>query len=206
MQVFNKATLVAVFLFGAVQANAASVTYQLDQSNDLADGPVYATVTIADGVAGNIDFSVEIIESAFPSPLSNFGMQAFFFNYADSLTVTAANIIDLNPDSWMIMEDRNAGGGFGKFEFQATGSGSTRTSLLTFSIAGVSGDTIGDYATGYADDMGKYFAAHIAGYDDSQSGNTSGKFAGSTVVPVPAAVWLFGSALGILGWVRRKAA
>lgn len=26
----------------------------------------------------------------------------------------------------------------------------------------------------------------------------------STVVPVPAAVWLFGSALGILGWVRRR--
>ena len=27
----------------------------------------------------------------------------------------------------------------------------------------------------------------------------------STVVPVPAAVWLFGSCLGLLGWMRRKA-
>jgi len=26
----------------------------------------------------------------------------------------------------------------------------------------------------------------------------------ATVVPVPAAVWLFGSALGLLGWMRRK--
>lgn len=206
--IFNRATWVAVFLFGGMQANAASVTYQLDQSNDLADGPIYATVTISDSltVAGNIDFSVQILESAFPAPLSNFGMQAFFFNYDDGITVSAANIVNINPNSWNITEDRNAGGGFGKFEFQAAGNGSSRTSLLTFSIAGVAGDTIFDYATGYADDTTEFFAAHIAGYDASQSGNTSGKFAGSTVVPIPAAVWLFGSALGMLAWLRRKVA
>ena len=27
---------------------------------------------------------------------------------------------------------------------------------------------------------------------------------GATIIPIPAAVWLFGSALGLLGWVRRK--
>ena len=31
-------------------------------------------------------------------------------------------------------------------------------------------------------------------------------YARVTLVPVPAAVWLFGSALGLLGWVRRRAA
>lgn len=29
---------------------------------------------------------------------------------------------------------------------------------------------------------------------------------GAAVVPVPAAVWLFGSALGLLGWIRRRVA
>jgi hypothetical protein len=35
----------------------------------------------------------------------------------------------------------------------------------------------------------------FAGLDDFQFG---------TVVPIPATVWLFGSALGLLGWVRRR--
>ena len=28
---------------------------------------------------------------------------------------------------------------------------------------------------------------------------------GANLVPIPAALWLFGSALGLLGWMRRKA-
>jgi len=32
----------------------------------------------------------------------------------------------------------------------------------------------------------------------------SGDIAAQSVVPIPAAVWLFGSALGVMGWVRRR--
>ena len=201
-----RATGAALMLLAGAAANAASVSYYLDQSNDLANDVNYVQVTISDGVAGNIDFTVEVLTDAFPTPLSNFGMQAFFFNYDQALNVDMANIVDVDPASWDIREDKNAGGGFGKFHFEAKGTGSTRTELLTFSISGVEGDTVDDYAIGNADDndgMNEFFAAHVAGYADSQTGNTSGKFAGSTLVPIPAAVWLFGSALGMMGWMRR---
>ncbi len=41
----------------------------------------------------------------------------------------------------------------------------------------------------------------------STTGNTMYVLEGTTIapIPVPAAVWLFGSALGLLGWVRRRA-
>lgn len=212
MKIITRLAGVAVF-FMAGTANAASMSYFLDQSNDLADGVNYAKVTIDDeGAVGDINFTVEVLVSAFPTPLSidAFGMQTFSFNYDDALdlplgNISKANIVNINPGSWMIVEDKNAGGDFGKFEFQATGNGSTRTEILTFSLSGVVGDTIASYATGKDAEIGsEYFAAHIAGYSDSVSGNTSGKFAGSTAVPVPAAVWLFGSGLGMLIWRGRK--
>jgi hypothetical protein len=199
-----------VLMFAAGSASAASSSYFMDQSNDLADGVNYAKVTIDDdGAVGDINFTVEIIASAFPTPFSNFGMQTFSFNYDAVLdmplgNISDANIVNVDPGSWGILNDKNAGGGFGKFDFQATGDGSSRTSILTFSISGVAGDTIDSYALGSADDSGEYFAAHIAGYGDGDTGNTSGQFAGSTAVPIPAAVWLFGSGLGMLGWMRRR--
>jgi hypothetical protein len=33
----------------------------------------------------------------------------------------------------------------------------------------------------------------------------AGNYSSSALVPVPAAVWLFGSGLGLLGWFRRRA-
>jgi hypothetical protein len=43
----------------------------------------------------------------------------------------------------------------------------------------------------------------FSGYDDSAGGYGNMEFAMS-VVPVPASVWLFGSALAGLGWMRRR--
>ena len=202
----------AIFVFTGT-AHSASVSYDLTYSNDLANGPTYATVVIDDeGVTGDINFTVSVNAAAFPAPLAlpdNFGMQTFSFNYDDALdlpvgNISASNIVDIDPGAWSIKEDKNVGGGFGNFEFQAKADkGNSRAQLLTFTITGVVGDNVESYAIGYNEGDDAYFASHIAGYTDPD-GSTSGQFA--SVVPIPAAVWLFGSALGGLGWMRRKRA
>ena len=85
-------------------------------------------------------------------------------------------------------------------------AGSSRTSLLSFSIRDVVGDAINSYAIGSAlnPSSGESFVAHIGGFDETY-GVTSAQFSGSTaVVPVPAALWLFGSGLLGLGAVSRR--
>jgi hypothetical protein len=202
--------LLGGFVLGvlSIHAQAASVSYFLDKSNDLPDGINYLQVTISDGAMDNIDFVVDVLTANFTSPGGNFGMDKFFFNYDNNLTVSASNIMNVDPNTWDILEDKNAGGGFGKFEFQLKGAGN-RTSQLTFSINDVAGDTPSTYAMG-ADFLGngngstEFFAAHVGDFD-GQYGVTSAQFAGSTLVPVPAAVWLFGSGLiGLVGVARRK--
>lgn len=185
-------------------AQAASMSYQMDQTNSdiLADGFDYLTVTISDN-GPDIDFSVVVNTSEFPTPGANFGLQSFYFNYDPTLTVDSSNITNIMPSTWDISTDRGAGGGFGFFEFKLAGTGQTRTETLTFTISGIDGDTIEDYAIGYEGIGEAYFAAHVAGWGDN--GEYSAKFA--TVVPVPAAVWLFGTGLiGLAGIARRKRA
>lgn len=200
---------VLLLMLVATQANSATISYYIDQSNALVDGINYAQVTISDSTTtvGDIDFSVEVLASAFAISGSNFGMQNFSFNYNSSLSVDASNIIDIGPFAWTVSEGANAGGGFGKFELQLSGNGGTRSELLSFSITGVADDTINSYAmVSTLNSVAiEFFAAHIAGFDTT-SGVTSAKFAGSTTtVPVPAAVWLFGSGiLGLIGVAKRK--
>lgn len=192
----------------SMQVSAATDSYFLNLSNDLPDGVNYAKVSISDSTTtvGDIDFMVEVISSAFSVSGTNFGMQTFSFNYDTNLTVSNTNIVNLDPSSWGISQDVNAGGGFGKFEFQLAGTGSSRTTLLEFSLTGVSGDSLSSYAIGstLSPSSGEFFAAHIAGFDTT-NGVTSAQFAGSTEVPIPAAAWLFGSALiGLAGIARKR--
>jgi hypothetical protein len=187
--------LLACVLLGAAPVQAASISYFLDQSNGAADGVNYLQVTIADGTGGAIDFTVETLAPLNGAGRNNFGMQRFSFN-ADS-GVAAGNIVGL-PDNWRVQTDKNQSQ-FGRFDIRLLGTGNSRLDTLQFSIVGIEGDTIEDYVRGSAGGQDSFFAAHVPG-------PVSGAhFGGSTLVPLPAAAWLFFSALGVLGAARHLA-
>ena len=208
-------------------ASAATVNYAIDKSNEasMTQGITYVEVIISDDLVtvGDINFYIEVNNLAFDIVDSeNFGMQNFSFNYdttSNAAGITGLNIVDLAP-AWTTSYNANAGGDWGKFELQFDGNGSSRTSVLQFTITGIEDDTIYDYAIGSIlnPSSGEFFATHIAGFG-GYDGFSSAQFAGSSecdgicdrgldppAVPIPASAWLMMSGLiGLVGVGRRKA-
>ena len=104
-----------------MSAQASTVSYYLDQNNAGLPAENYVQVTITENGC-DIDFTVEVLTDAFPGQGSNFGMDKFYFNF-DSVSVSENNIVINNPTSWDINENKNAGGGFGKYDFELKGAG-----------------------------------------------------------------------------------
>jgi len=205
----TRVVLATLALLAGGLANAASITYYMNQSNtevSWPDGINYLSVTIFDSISnpGDIEFLVTPLAPLTISAGPNFGIQAFGFN--STYTLTAANIVD--PVGWTTGSGNLDG--FGAYQISEDGTGSNRQNPLSFRITGVLGDTLADYAiAGPGGTQGTYFfAAHVAGMTDV-NGYNSAYFGGDAsgappVVPVPAAAWLLGSAFGLLGVMRRK--
>jgi hypothetical protein len=215
----------------AMPAQSASVSYILDQSNVFNDGVDYLKVTLSDGSAGSVDFKVEILDALGQlAGTDHFGIQSFAFNVTGGTDTEAQDVTDL-PKGWVARNQRRMDG-FGLFDIQVKGSGKKRVNELDFSITGVDLDTLASYfdlSTGRAPQGHVAFAALVGGLapdsvgecsqmisskmksnhggdDDGECKRTHSAYFGGpgTIVPVPAAVWLFGSGLGLLSAIKRR--
>lgn len=203
-------------------AQAATIAYYLDQSDNAAlpDGNNYLKVTIADGVDGAIDFTVEAQPALLAQTGGYFGLRAFAFNTSYAQFLTDAEIVGL-PAGFIVRDPAGLRqmNGFGKFEtvVRLLGPGALNTPL-TFSIVGVNGDTPSDYvelSSGTAFIGHVPFAARVQYLLESSNCTERPDLCkpydlafvgGGTEVPLPAAAWMFLSGFaGLAARARRRA-
>jgi hypothetical protein len=208
-----KKTLVFLLVVLLIPVLTNAAVFTLDQTNlgGLTGGP-WATVTLTDTSSGGRDgvhIVVDPLESAFTSTGSNFGIQTFYFNENTSFG-SQLTLENFNPAEWSSgyssTGGKNAGGGFGKFEFLTSGSGSSRANPLSFDVFAPVGQslTIENLSTALSTE-GYLFAGHIADFN----GGDSAKFAsdGQALVPVPepGTMLLLGSGLaGLVGYGKKR--
>ncbi len=161
--------------FSSTMAFAVIGPIPIDESNVLPDFQTYGTVTVTllPASCPGSYVGVQIVVDAnqlLLTPLSNFGIQKFGFNYNGNpanLTVTA-------PFGWSI----NTGGnmdGFGVFMEEPTGGGQARQDPLTVEVCNcckdlLEGDVIVKNSLDYT------FAAHIADFTYPGFPGTSSAF------------------------------
>ncbi len=205
MNPLRRAVIGCLVFASAMDCHAALVSFDLNQSNALADGPAYLRVSIDDqGLPGRINFNVSVLGPLLDIAGQNFGLQKFGFNSQFSLS--SANIVGL-PGNWHYGGSGNMSE-FGRYDASLeANTGNARLRVLSFSITGLSRETISSYLRASSSRGGNeslFFAAHVAGFTiPGECDVTSGYFAGSTpsAVPLPASIWLLLAAIGAFALV-----
>jgi len=196
---------VSALILAAAPARAASVSFFLDQSNQLSNDVNYLSVSLMDNDTGGVNILVKTLDPLNSIAGDHFGIQKFGFSLSDGVI---AEITDLS-DGWKATHNKRMDG-FGQFDIRLQGKGSARTDELSFKVSGVS-----------LDNFDPLFTAHVAGLEWCNIGDerpnlcigkdcpTSAYFSGSvpvTHMPIPPAAWLFGTGLiGLVAVARRKA-
>jgi len=217
-------TLAATALVAAaiMPANAVTVsgTFRSDHCTDLC-GPQssgFATITATDNGTGSIDIAISFLNG---NHFANGGQGVVFgFNLVGDPTITYSNIVNasLFTIPGVIPVNQQAAGsltadGFGLFEYglEGTWSGGNGPSSLSFTITGA-GLTLASFAelsSNPPGDTQAFMALDIlsgtngrTGFVDLSGGPTP--FDVPPEVPIPGAVWLFASGIGIGGVIMRR--
>jgi len=139
-------------------------------------------------------------------------------------TITGDVLFADSPNLWGLTTGQQIQANVGIFG-DATGDGTYSVDFLYIDLDGVSGDVgleLSDFPTsgvsltlagGSVFDFAFFndpytFESSFTQFTDGIEGTAVGEWTSiqQTAVPIPAAVWLFGSALAMLGWARRKPA
>lgn len=213
----SKLAVTMAAVLGACGVNAASVVVELDNvayvsppGDNSIDFSASTATWLYDPATGVLTGSgLFSIDALFNSTTNIFELQTVDPVFTAGNTATASSFTCIEGSLGVATFSHSCGGwGFG--------SNTINESSITYGP-----DTEFDLNI-EGDDVSIFFPPFAIGYYDNMPADWNGttlvfsntKSAGSglafditfTAVPIPATVWLFGSALGLLGWMRRKIA
>lgn len=188
----------AVFTLGiASVGNAASVTQEFTFENDGdLNSPPFGTLVIDEVAADQLKFTITIDSQLGPDrDVQSFG---FMLDFDGATLVAGSDALSLATDA--MVQGRNS-----TFDYVASfGNGAPILNPVMFTIEGVGLDLRAIFDAGFSSQNNKpdaQFMAHI-----QSTGTTPGSESiGGNYVPIPGAVWMFGSGLvALFGFTRRK--
>ena len=185
-----KAVVLAATLLGATAANAS--TYYLE-NNNLSQSGNLASVTLTDNGV-NVDITVAAIAPSLQ-------VAGFGFNLDGNPATIACNSLPANYSCNVGSFQYDGSGNYTDQADPANFGNSNRYSSFSFTLLGFNeADFIAN------NPQGNLFATHVY-LSDGSTGFAFGGTLPPQEVPVPAAVWLFGSGLfGMVAVARRKKA
>lgn len=212
------AAALLIGLFGAATAQAASVSFYLNQSSGLPDDVNYLQVNIADGADGAIDFTVIALQPLLDIAGENFGIEKLAFNVLGGVGTWIDNVTAM-PTGWQAGANGLVSG-FGTYDLIVDIQAGNPQDPLTFSITGIDLDTVMSYvglSSGDSPQGPSFFSAYVGGFNFGDCADTAARskncyngafFGGAQAVPAPPAIWLLGTAIAGLAVrrVRRAAA